>query len=161
MVADKDPAAPKLMDRVRGFLGAQVGGACTEWWRIWQDHVGKVLQVCQGMLELHIYFYRFNIVKCIVLSASNVRSNNCAPYDDSFFSSSCYKPPTLSVSFPSHPQTSSTVTWEEFVSSHLAEDRVDRLVVGHDGWARIVTKHPASPEGEGLAQPLPRYGTNI
>ena len=35
---------------------------------------------------------------------------------------------------------SASLSWEEFVSDFLARDRVERLVVGHDGWARVHLK---------------------
>ena len=60
-----------------------------------------------------------------------------------------------------------SLSWEEFVSDFLARDRVERLVVGHDGWARVHLKGASSSKldaarGSGSSTPggsgPPRYG---
>ena len=45
-------------------------------------------------------------------------------------------------------EASASLSWEEFVSEYLGRDRVDRLVVGYDGWARVHLKAPSPEEGE-------------
>ena len=42
---------------------------------------------------------------------------------------------------------SASLSWEEFVSEFLARDRVERLVVGHDGWARVHLKGASTSSG--------------
>ena len=65
---------------------------------------------------------------------------------------------------------SASLSWEEFVSDFLARDRVERLVVGHDGWARVHLKgattskvdaapgHASSSRGNGGP---PRHGEGV
>ena len=43
---------------------------------------------------------------------------------------------------------SASLSWEEFVSDFLARDRVERLVVGHDGWARVHLKGASTSKVE-------------
>ena len=43
---------------------------------------------------------------------------------------------------------SASLSWEEFVSEFLARDRVERLVVGHDGWARVHLKGASTSSGD-------------
>ena len=36
---------------------------------------------------------------------------------------------------------SRSISWSEFVRDYLGRGRVERLEVGHDGWARVLLKH--------------------
>ena len=54
-------------------------------------------------------------------------------------------------------EASASLSWEEFVSEYLGRDRVDRLVVGYDGWARVHLRAP-SPEEGAVVQGGPRAG---
>ena len=47
---------------------------------------------------------------------------------------------------------SASLSWEEFVSDFLARDRVERLVVGHDGWARVHLKGASTSKVDAAGQ---------